>query len=95
MCMLKMNEASGRVLYALCRENMNFMHSGMDYWDFIETVGIRPGTLEEYFKGTRDLPEEHFTRIAAVCRASRVLLRADLVRSYQKGEDKNRETAES
>ena len=66
MSYIKMNKTSGQALEKMCQRYMNVMESGMDYWEFIETVAISPDMLSQYFKGIRDISREHAMRLADV-----------------------------
>lgn len=81
---IKMNEGAGQELYQLCKPFTNFWEHGMDWADFIETLGISTIDLDTYFAGEKDLPQEHLRRIAWTCLTTPERLTDRLNAAYNK-----------
>lgn len=78
--MMKMDRAAGLMLYELCMENMLYC---IDFSDLIEDLGLDFDLVSEYFRGARDLPEDHLLRFARVCRKEPARLRQLIEQKYK------------
>ena len=87
---VEMNETSGKSLYELCRPYMNVFESGMDFFDFVEEIGMFPEQLNKYFSGEQNLPGEDLAKFARVCRMEKDNLRESLNSAFNEQLEKLR-----